>query len=148
MVDRSLPKLKLECDGVKQLDEVAEQIIAFAGDSRVWIFEGEMGAGKTALIKAICKAFDVEDNVNSPTFSIVNEYRNTHDHTFYHFDFYRIEDEEEAMSIGAEEYFYSGDYCFVEWPSRVTGLLPDRILKIEISITGPHTRELDVARYD
>lgn len=148
MVDSSLPQLVLKCEGLDQLSEVAKQIVEFAEDCKVWTFEGEMGAGKTSLIKAICKEFMVEDTVNSPTFSIVNEYRNVEDEVFYHFDFYRIENEAEAMDIGTEEYFYSGNYCFVEWPSKVTGLLPDGIVKIEISITGPQSRVLDIARYD
>ncbi|ELR71805.1 ATPase YjeE [Fulvivirga imtechensis AK7] len=148
MVDSSLPQLVLKCEGLEQLSAVARRIIEFAGNSKVWIFEGEMGAGKTSLIKAICKEFKIEDTVNSPTFSIVNEYRNVEDEVFYHFDFYRIDDEAEAMNIGAEEYFYSGNYCFVEWPSKVTGLLPDEIVKIDISITGPQSRVLDIARYD
>lgn len=148
MVDNSLRQLALECKSLEQLSVVARQIISFARDYNVWLFEGEMGAGKTSLIKAICREFNVEDNVTSPTFSIVNEYRNIDDETFYHFDFYRIKNEEEAMDIGSEEYFYSGSYCFVEWPSKVTGLLPDKVVKIEISITGSETRALDVARYD
>lgn len=148
MVDSTLPQLQLECDGLEQLDEVARRIISFGKDYKVWQFDGQMGAGKTTLIKAICKAFEVEDNVNSPTFSIVNEYQNPKGEVFYHFDFYRIKDEGEAMDIGAEEYFYSGNYCFVEWPSKVEGLLPDKTLKIEITIIDPVKRLIDLARYD
>ncbi|GAA0893260.1 tRNA (adenosine(37)-N6)-threonylcarbamoyltransferase complex ATPase subunit type 1 TsaE [Fulvivirga kasyanovii] len=148
MVDSTLPRLQLECDGLEQLKEVARRIISFGKDYNVWLFEGQMGAGKTTLIKAICEAFEVEDNVNSPTFSIVNEYQNGKGEVFYHFDFYRIKDEEEAMDIGAEEYFYSGNYCFIEWPSKVEGLLPDRMLKIEITIIDPVKRLIDLARYD
>lgn len=148
MVDSTLPRLQLICEGLEQLDEVAKRIISFGKDYKVWIFEGQMGAGKTTLIKAICKAFEVEDNVHSPTFSIVNEYRNQSDEVFYHFDFYRIKNEEEAMDIGTEEYFYSGHHCFVEWPSKVEGLLPDKILKIGISIEDRERRLIDLARYD
>lgn len=148
MMSSSLARLQLKSDDPEQLNDVAKKIISFAGDERVWIFEGDMGAGKTTLIKAICKEFNIEDNVTSPTFSIVNEYRNADDEPFYHFDFYRIEDEEEAAAIGTDEYFYSGNYCFIEWPSKVSALLPDHILTIELSIEDTNKRLIDLAKYD
>ena len=148
MVDNDLPKLQLECQGIAHLDVVARQIISFGEDYHFWAFEGDMGAGKTTLIKAICDVWNVEDNVSSPTFSIVNEYANDKGETFYHFDFYRIKDESEAQDIGAEEYFYSGNYCFVEWPSKIEGLIPDKWLKVEISIKNSVTRLIELTRYD
>ncbi len=93
-----------------------------------------MGAGKTTLIKAICHTFGVQDMVNSPTFALVNEYRNAAGSIFYHFDFYRINSLEEALDIGTEDYFYSGNYCLVEWPSQVESLIPERNLRIQLEL--------------
>lgn len=138
----------IEYSGLDELPEVAEKIIQKGKRYRVWLFEGEMGAGKTTLIKAICENFGVMDTVNSPTFSIVNEYRNEIDEAFYHFDFYRIKDEEEALAIGVYEYFDSGDFCFVEWPSKIKNILPDQALKIDISIKDKDIRKIELSRYE
>ncbi|MCK5103768.1 MAG: tRNA (adenosine(37)-N6)-threonylcarbamoyltransferase complex ATPase subunit type 1 TsaE, partial [Cyclobacteriaceae bacterium] len=108
---------------------------------------GEMGAGKTTLIKAIADQLDIEDNVHSPTFSIVNEYGNVRNEVFYHFDFYRIKNETEAMDIGIEEYFDSGDLCFIEWPQKIPLLLPEKYLKIEIKITSHTGREINIIHH-
>ncbi len=114
------------------LPEASELILNFAGPTRVWAFYGEMGAGKTTLIKAVCAAMGVRDMVSSPTFSIVNEYITSAGEPVFHFDFYRINSEREALDIGCEEYFYSGNYCFIEWPSRIPGLIPDEHMEIHI----------------
>jgi tRNA threonylcarbamoyladenosine biosynthesis protein TsaE len=127
---------KIEYQELAQLPSVAQQVISFAGDLKIWAFEGEMGAGKTTLIKAICDILEVEDNVSSPTFSIVNEYWSAKEKSIYHFDFYRLKDESEALDIGIEEYFDSGNYCFLEWPSKIENLLPKPLLKIQITIEG------------
>lgn len=124
----------IEYSGLSELPEVAQKIILYSDNFKVWAFEGEMGAGKTTLIKSICQHFGVVDNVTSPTFSLVNEYRSTDNKTFYHFDFYRLKDATEALDIGIEEYFYSGNYCFLEWPSKIESLLPEEILQINILI--------------
>ena len=128
------------------LPRVAEQIIASAGDIKVWLFEGDMGAGKTTLIKALCGAYEVMDNVTSPTFSLVNEYENHDGSTFYHFDFYRIKDETEAMDIGTEEYFYSGNICFIEWPSKIPNLIPEAHLSINIEVNPDHSRRIAIVK--
>lgn len=99
---------------------------------KVYCFNGEMGAGKTTFIKAICEDLGVEDTVNSPTFSIVNEYKSKEDGTIYHFDCYRIEDVQEALDMGAEEYFYSGNYCFIEWAENIAAILPDDAVMVNI----------------
>lgn len=148
MVDNGLIKQQVKCDELDELEDVAQEIIAFAGRKRIWLFEGEMGAGKTTLIKAICEQFDVLDTVNSPTFAIVNEYQNEKDQIFYHFDFYRLNNEEEALDIGATEYFDSGNYCFIEWPSKIENILPDDVVKIEISTTGKYSRIFDLTRHE
>ena len=110
-------------------------MISFAQATPVWLFYGEMGAGKTTLIKALCQAWEVEDTVSSPTFALVNEYRTSKGQVVYHFDFYRIEDEEEATDIGLEEYFYSQRYCLVEWPTKIRNLLPESVYSYRDSST-------------
>ena len=135
----------MESITIKSIDElksVAEQLLAFANGEKFFIFEGEMAAGKTTLIKAICAALGVNDVVSSPTFSIVNEYEGP----IYHFDFYRLKNLQEAYDIGYEEYFYSGDYCLVEWPTKVQELLPEKYIKIEIAITGATERVFTFSR--
>ena len=117
--------------------------IAESGQSVV-AFEGEMGAGKTTLIRALCAALGVEDDVSSPTFALVNEYRDGRGRPIYHFDFYRVDSEEEAARLGVAEYFDSGYLCLVEWPSRVAGLLPPQRLLVELAVTGPEAREINL----
>lgn len=146
MFDGISAQKNLVCQHVDDLPHVAKQIITIAGDTKVWLFEGDMGAGKTTLIKALCKAFEVTDNVTSPTFSLVNEYENREGSTFYHFDFYRIKDETEAMDIGAEEYFYSGNLCLVEWPSKIPNLIPDTHLSIYIEVNPDHSRSIAIVK--
>ncbi|WP_154855776.1 tRNA (adenosine(37)-N6)-threonylcarbamoyltransferase complex ATPase subunit type 1 TsaE [Cyclobacterium xiamenense] len=131
----------------KQLDEIsksAELILDLCRDFDVWVFRGEMGAGKTTLIKAICSLLEVEDPVSSPTFALVNEYQTKNAKIIYHFDFYRIEDPVEALDIGVEEYFYSGNYCFVEWAEKIPSFLPDSFAVIEIQKGKGETRHLAV----
>lgn len=139
--------MQLIVDSENELDKAAKAIIQYSNGQYIWVFYGEMGAGKTTLIKAIANEFGIEDNVHSPTFSLVNEYRNLQDEVFYHFDFYRIKNEIEAMDIGIEEYFDSGDICFIEWPQKIPSLLPEKYLKIDIKITSPATRELNLSQH-
>jgi tRNA threonylcarbamoyladenosine biosynthesis protein TsaE len=121
------------------LQEAANWLIENAGDYKIWCFNGEMGAGKTTLIKALCEQMGVNQNVNSPTFSIVNEYQLQQGGFIYHFDFYRIKDEEEAYDIGYETYFESGSICLVEWPVKIANILSgERCLLIEIELFEKH----------
>ncbi|MBO2030937.1 tRNA (adenosine(37)-N6)-threonylcarbamoyltransferase complex ATPase subunit type 1 TsaE [Siccationidurans ginsengisoli] len=124
----------------------AQQLAAAIAESgrSVVAFEGEMGAGKTTLIRALCAALGVEDDVSSPTFALVNEYRDGRGQPIYHFDFYRVDSEEEAARLGAAEYFDSGYLCLVEWPSRVASLLPPQRLLVELTVTGPESRQLSI----
>jgi tRNA threonylcarbamoyladenosine biosynthesis protein TsaE len=117
--------------------------IAESGHSVV-AFEGEMGAGKTTLIRALGAALGVADDVSSPTFALVNEYRSGQGEPIYHFDFYRIDSEEEAVRLGAAEYFDSGYLCLVEWPARVAGLLPPAYLQVVLQVTGLESRQLTI----
>jgi tRNA threonylcarbamoyladenosine biosynthesis protein TsaE len=115
------------------IEAMAQQIISQLGDAKVVAFHGEMGSGKTTLIKAVCEAMGCVDVVNSPTFSIVNEYFTDDGKTIYHFDFYRLKNVREALDLGAEEYFYSGHFCFTEWlPEEITPLLPENHINIYI----------------
>ena len=117
-----------------QLDKVAETLAAVAAEANVFAFYGPMGAGKTTLIKQFCKVLDVTDEVNSPTFSIVNEYLTTNGNSVYHFDFYRINKLEEAYDIGYENYFYSNWLCLIEWPEKIEQLLPEKFVKVQIAV--------------
>jgi tRNA threonylcarbamoyladenosine biosynthesis protein TsaE len=131
--------------GLNDLRRVAEEIVNSAGHVNIWLFHGEMGAGKTTLIKMIGKVLGVNDSITSPTFSIVNEYQTTNQKKVFHFDFYRIKNEAEAYDIGVEEYFYSGHYCFVEWPEKISGLIPERRADINITIEDNTRRTIVVS---
>ena len=117
---------------ISELNHIAKEIIA-ATKSKTLLFYGEMGVGKTTLIKEICKELGIEDVANSPTFSLVNEYHTTKSEIVYHFDFYRIEDENEAYDIGIEDYFYADAWCLIEWPQNIENLLPLESTEIHIS---------------
>lgn len=123
----------LRITSLDSIEEVAKEFINLMGDDTIFAFYGKMGAGKTTFIKALCKALGVEDEVNSPTFAIVNEYRSeTTAELIYHFDFYRIKKVEEVYDLGYEDYFYSGALCFIEWPELIEELLPEDTKKISI----------------
>ena len=129
-----------------ELPAAAAQLRAAIADAGcpVVAFEGEMGAGKTTLIRALCAALGVADDVSSPTFALVNEYRDRRDQPIYHFDFYRIDSEEEAERIGASEYFDSGYLCLVEWPARVAGLLLPPFLQVHIAVHPDESRQIEL----
>jgi tRNA threonylcarbamoyladenosine biosynthesis protein TsaE len=117
-----------------ELNTVAGQLVDAGHASSVWLFDGEMGAGKTTLIKAICHRLGVVNTVQSPTFSIVNEYVTNTGEPVYHFDCYRLRDEEEALDSGLEEYIDSGERCLIEWPERIAGLLPPDAWTIQLRV--------------
>ncbi len=129
-------KLSITSYTTSNLQSVAKQLIQSFGDKKVIAFYGEMGVGKTTLIKAICKEFGVIDSISSPTYSIVNEYQYANGEKIYHFDFYRIQSLDEAYDMGYEEYFYSKAYCFIEWPEKIAELLPPNHEKIIIRKEG------------
>jgi len=126
--------LEIISNSISDLPEVAKKISDFAGNKNIWLFFGDMGAGKTTLIKSICQQRGVLDTVSSPTFSLVNEYVNLASDTIYHFDFYRIKNQEEAMDIGVDEYFFSDNLCLVEWPEKIPSLIPDNYLEVNIEV--------------
>lgn len=137
--------MNIDINSQEDLKQAAISLLDFAADEKIFLFDGDMGAGKTTFIKVICETLGVEDVVSSPTFSIVNEYLSK-SQKIYHFDFYRIKDIQEAYDIGYEEYFYSGDLCLVEWPERINSLLPPNYLKIELTVTGPEQRSISLTK--
>ena len=138
--------MQIDIPNLAALPAAAQQLataIAESGHSVV-AFEGEMGAGKTTLIRALGAVLGVADDVSSPTFALVNEYRDGRGQPVYHFDFYRVDSEEEAARLGAAVYFESGYLCLVEWPARVAGLVPPAHLQVVLTVTGPETRQLSI----
>ncbi|HAS36277.1 MAG TPA: tRNA (adenosine(37)-N6)-threonylcarbamoyltransferase complex ATPase subunit type 1 TsaE [Flavobacteriales bacterium] len=125
--------MKFEAQSVEDLKKIAPQILAGIKQDVV-LFIGEMGAGKTSLIKALVAALGSLDKVSSPTFGLVNEYELPHQKRCYHFDFYRLLSEDEALGFGVEEYFDSGQKCFLEWPEKISSLIPDEVDRIHISV--------------
>lgn len=123
----------LEEFDLEEINRAAQQVIAACGDETVWLFEGSMGVGKTTLIKEICKELGVLNTVQSPTFSIVNEYLTDSNETIYHFDCYRLKNVSEAYDIGVEEYLDSENLCLIEWPDKIAELLPKKSIKISIT---------------
>ncbi|MCK4406902.1 MAG: tRNA (adenosine(37)-N6)-threonylcarbamoyltransferase complex ATPase subunit type 1 TsaE [Bacteroidales bacterium] len=123
---------KIICKSVDNLDKVAIKLLNTYPDIRIFAFYGKMGSGKTTFIKSLCKISGVTDIVNSPTFSIINEYKTDGGDSIFHFDFYRIKKQEEVLDIGYEDYFFSGSYCFIEWPEKVENLLPENTVRVII----------------
>jgi tRNA threonylcarbamoyladenosine biosynthesis protein TsaE len=130
---------------LEDLDSVSERILEMGREVPVWLFEGQMGAGKTTLIRALCSKLGIVSTVHSPTFSLVNEYIGEQKNIVYHFDFYRIKDEAEAWDIGLEEYFDSGSYCFVEWPSQIPSLWPEQYMQLNLSVEEEGGRILEIS---
>ena len=124
--------MEIKINSLEQIHEAAQKFVAAMGDHTVFAFYGQMGAGKTTFVKAVCECLGVEDVINSPTFAIVNEYRSGSGELIYHFDFYRIKKLEEVYDMGYEDYFYSGALCFIEWPELIEELLPADAVKVSI----------------
>ena len=130
---------------LEELKDATEQLISFSGSEKIYLFYGEMGAGKTTLIKSLCESLGTKESVTSPTFSIVNEYQGE-SAKIYHFDFYRLKNQSEALDLGYEEYFYSGNYCFIEWPEKIPDLLPDHYIRVDVQVMGENERLLTFAK--
>ena len=129
----------IHVDSLDRLPEAAEKFVAAMGDETVYAFYGDMGAGKTTFINALCRRLGVEDDVtNSPSFAIINEYRSdTTAELIYHFDLYRLDDIDEALEIGVEDYFDSGALCFLEWPERI-----EDIVRVDIRVNDDNSRDI------
>lgn len=140
----------IEIPSLEALPEAAGKFVALMGDETVYAFHGEMGAGKTTFIRQLCRALGVEEDLaNSPSFSIINEYRSdTTAELMYHFDLYRLENVEEALEIGVEDYFDSGALCLIEWPERIEPLLPDDTVVVELTVNPDDSRTLTVTTPD
>jgi tRNA threonylcarbamoyladenosine biosynthesis protein TsaE len=124
-----------------QIQEAVQQIIA-QNPKKIILFNGEMGAGKTTFIKQLCKSMGVQDTISSPTFSLVNEYHTADNQTIYHFDFYRLNRESEALDMGVEDYLFSGNWCFIEWSEKISSLIPDEHTVITIQVNPDGKRQL------
>lgn len=125
-----------------ELPSVVQQFLQQLTGKKVIAFHGQMGAGKTTFISALCKALGTTDAAGSPTFSIINQYKTSSGKTIYHMDWYRLKDEEEALQAGVEDALYSGNLCLVEWPERAAGLLPDDTLHVKLELADKGKRRL------
>lgn len=134
----------IKIDSLENIADAAKKFLAEAGDRRVFAFHGGMGAGKTTFIKALCSELGVTEVVASPTFAIVNEYMAQNGEPVYHFDFYRVKTMDEACDFGCEDYFYSGNYCFIEWPELVEPLLPDDTADVCITVDDEGHRAVEL----
>ena len=135
---------KIHINSEEQLGEVAEALLDALDGRTVVALRGEMGAGKTTLVRALAEHLGVEDQVTSPTFALVNQYEGANGERLFHFDFYRIDDEREAFDLGYEEYFYSGDLCLVEWPEKIERLMPDEVVEVRITVESPTERTFEI----
>lgn len=138
--------LEIKINSLEDLEMAAYKFMTEMDDFTVFAFYGQMGAGKTTFINELCRQLGVEtDTTNSPSFAIINEYRSdTTAELIYHFDCYRLENEQEAIDIGAEDYFDSGAVCLIEWPERIEGLLPDDTVRVDLTVNDDETRLLKV----
>ncbi|PRD46446.1 tRNA (adenosine(37)-N6)-threonylcarbamoyltransferase complex ATPase subunit type 1 TsaE [Sphingobacterium haloxyli] len=137
--------MKIVVNNLQELEVAAQQILSDFPNDRIFLLYGNMGAGKTTLVSSFCRALGVTDNTSSPTFSIVNEYNSPHG-PVYHFDFYRLKHEEEALDMGYEEYFYTDAYCFVEWPEKIPNLLPEESRRITLDVSPADNRRTIVIK--
>jgi tRNA threonylcarbamoyladenosine biosynthesis protein TsaE len=135
-------KKKIIIPGLEELSGAAEEFLKQAGHIPVVAFAGELGAGKTTFIRALCSLLGVTREVNSPTFALVNEYFTGNGESVYHIDLYRIEDPAELFDLGYEEYFYSGRRCLIEWPEKASHLIPEDALMVQITVLEDGSREL------
>ena len=141
--------LTIRINTLEEIEAAARQFVEAMGDNTVFAFYGKMGAGKTTFIKEVCKLLGVTDNITSPTFAIVNEYRSDiAGELIYHFDFYRIKKLEEVYDLGYEDYFYSGAVCFIEWPELIEELLPGNTIKVTIEEEADGARVLTMTEME
>ena len=141
--------LTIRINTLADLEAAARQFVEAMGDNTVFAFYGKMGAGKTTFIKEVCTLLGVTDNITSPTFAIVNEYRSDiAGELIYHFDFYRIKKLEEVYDLGYEDYFYSGALCFIEWPELIEELLPGNTVKVTIEEEANGARVLTLSELE
>lgn len=138
--------MEILIENESKLNDAAQSILNFADNERLFLFQGEMGAGKTTLIKSLCLQLGMLENVSSPTYSLVNEYLFPNGKIF-HFDFFRIKTETEAFDLGFEEYLSSGEYCFIEWPEMIPNLWPLNFIEIKIVEVEGNARKISVNKH-
>ena len=136
--------ITLGINNISEISKVAKLFLTKTKEHKKFAFFGDMGVGKTTFIKALCKQLGVTDIVNSPSFAIVNEYQSKNDEIIYHFDFYRIKNINEIFDFGYEEYFYSNNYCFVEWPEKIEHLLPEEFITVYVTEELNHKRIINI----
>ena len=136
--------MNIQIESLDTIHESAKKFIDQIGNRTVFAFSGKMGAGKTTFIKSICEVMGVKETVNSPTFSIVNEYEAADGRIIYHFDCYRINKIQEALDFGAEEYLYSGNLCFIEWSENIAPILPDSLVNVDIEEVENGSRIINI----
>lgn len=134
--------MQIKVTTITQLSEAAKELLSFFGGEKTFLLFGDMGAGKTSLVKAICQELGVVEAVSSPTYAIVNEYETNTNYPVYHFDFYRLKTEIEALDLGLEEYLNSGSYCFIEWPEKISSFWPKRYVKLVLTILNETERAI------
>jgi tRNA threonylcarbamoyladenosine biosynthesis protein TsaE len=135
---------ELKINSLEDINSVAAEFIKLVGDKRIFAMHGAMGVGKTTFVKAICEEMGVQDTINSPTFAIVNEYHTAKENIIYHFDFYRIDDVQEAYDFGYEDYFYSDAMCFIEWPEKIDSILPNDTVEVHFTEEKDGTRSIRI----
>ena len=140
------PMFYEKAEHLKTLHTIAKKLISHFPNQRIFTFYGKMGAGKTTFIQAICKELGTDDNVTSPTFALINEYKTGKQESVFHFDFYRIRNIEEAFDLGYEDYLYSGNYCLIEWPELIEPLLPENIVRVRIEVAEDGSRNIKATR--
>ena len=138
--------LRIEIKNLNQIHEAARTFIDHIGNDTIFAFYGNMGAGKTTFIKAVCEELGVEDVINSPTFAIVNEYLAGNGNTIYHFDCYRIDKIVEALDMGCQDYFDSGNLCFIEWPENIAEILPEEAVAVHINVQDNDSRIIEIEK--
>jgi len=143
-MSEKIKKTELEIQSLETINKTAQEFIELIGENTVFAFNGKMGAGKTTFIKAVCEMLGVKETVNSPTFSIVNEYEGANGRIIFHFDCYRINKVQEALDFGAEEYLYSGNLCFIEWSENIAPILPESIVNVNIEETENGKRKITI----
>lgn len=134
--------MNITVSSVKELEKASDIFIKEIGENRIFSFYGSMGAGKTTFIKSICEKMGIKDVINSPSFSIINEYTLPNGNPVYHFDFYRLNKIEEACQLGYEEYFYSGNLCFIEWPEKIQEIIPEESINVTIDVLKNKNRHI------
>ena len=137
---------KTQIKDISALKDTAQQLLSYFPEDRIFAFYGAMGAGKTTFIKALCRDLGSQDNITSPSFALINEYSTDKGSVIYHFDFYRIKKLEEAYDLGYEDYIYSGNYCFIEWPEMIQSLLPTGIVEVKINEEGNGDRVFEAVK--